>query len=87
MIKELHKIFGDDFNFKNGDINKKLYSYQFVYNEEKVEKLHYIIEKLKHDFPEINTGYNIYDGSCVTIYVWFESSIKVERMLKLDRLK
>ena len=35
--------------------------------KEKFEKLKCTISKLKHDFPELNTGYNIYDGSCVSI--------------------
>ena len=87
MIKELRKIFGDDFNFKAGDINKNLYSCQFYFDEEKYLKLISTISKLKHDFPGLNTGYNVYDGTLVAIYVWFETSIKFERKLKLKKLK
>ena len=88
MIKELHKIFGDDFNFKVGDINKNLYSYQFKFDKEKFEKLIFTISKLKHDFSDLNTGYIIY-YFCEPneIYVWFETSIKFERTLKLKKLK
>ena len=89
MIKELHKIFGDDFHISRG-INKgkeNLYYFQFDFDKEKFKKLKCTISKLKHDFPELNTGYNIYYTNPISIYVWFETSIKFERKLKLKKLK
>lgn len=88
MIKELHKIFGDDFNFKKGEINKNLYSYQFKFDEGEYLKLIFTISKLQHEFPGLNTGYLVYNFCLPNeVYVWLETSIRFERMLKLKKLK